>query len=206
VSGSIKPYVYLIGPADRGPIKIGVSGAPEARLRDLQIGNPEILHILVMFPGGEDDEQALHKFFAAEHLRGEWFRRTPRIRKFIDMVTCKVGLVMAMAECRTPKEKRKEQRQREAQEGERSRGRAELARLIASGACVLLNAQGVPVDARGFPIPTQEGTRLSSADLMALTRAAYYLPETAGISPEVATQSARAHGYTRLGGEAVDHP
>jgi len=38
MSASIKPYVYLIGPADRGSIKIGVSGAPEARLRKLVKG------------------------------------------------------------------------------------------------------------------------------------------------------------------------
>ena len=31
-------YLYLIGPADRGSIKIGVSGAPEARLRKLVKG------------------------------------------------------------------------------------------------------------------------------------------------------------------------
>jgi hypothetical protein len=129
-------YVYLIGPLDSAPIRIGVSGAPEERLRQFQPGHPEILHILVMFPSGEDDEQALHKIFAAERLRGEWFRRTPRVRKFIDMVACKVGPVTAMAACRPVKEKRQElkaqQRQRETEAHKQARGRAELAKLIAN--------------------------------------------------------------------------
>jgi hypothetical protein len=188
VSGSIKPYVYLIGPADRGPVKIGFSGAPEGRLRELQTGHPEVLCILAMFPGGEDDEQMLHKFFATEYLRGEWFRRTPRVCKFINMMACRVSLATAMHACRTEKEKRQELRQLQAQQRKREQGRVELAKLIASGTVVLLNAQGVPVDAQGFPIPTQEGTRLSSAELMVAYRAC--VPEKTKRPPQEANPAA----------------
>jgi hypothetical protein len=99
---SRKAHVYVIDPMDRGPVKIGVSSAPERRVRDLQIGHHEVLGILAMFPGGEEDEQELHKIFSAERLQGEWFERTPRVCNFIDMIACeKVAPVMAMAECRS---------------------------------------------------------------------------------------------------------
>jgi hypothetical protein len=60
----IKPYVYVIGPANRGPVKSGISDSPEIRLSQLQTGYHETLCILAMFPGGGEDEQALHKLFA----------------------------------------------------------------------------------------------------------------------------------------------
>ena len=69
MSNWIKPYVYVIGPANRGPVKIGISDSPEIRLSQLQTGYHETLCILAMFPGGGEDEQALHKLFAAERLQ-----------------------------------------------------------------------------------------------------------------------------------------
>jgi hypothetical protein len=97
------PHVYVIGAANRGPVKIGISECPEGRLCDLQTGNPEILVVLGKFPDGEEDETELHKLFAAERLQGEWFKRTSRIRNFIDMINCKVAPVTAMAACRPAK-------------------------------------------------------------------------------------------------------
>jgi Meiotically up-regulated gene 113 len=148
MSNWLKPYVYVIGPMNRGPVKIGISGAPEGRLRELQTGHPEILCVLATFPGGEEHEQALHKFFAPERLQGEWFKRTPRVRKFIDMIACKVGPAMAMAACRPDKEKRQEQQKLKAEERKRARGRAELAKLIAgsNGRFQVTDSQGHPIN------------------------------------------------------------
>ena len=41
----------------------------------------------------------VHKLFQKEKLRGEWFKRSERVRTFIDMISCGVGLSMAMARC-----------------------------------------------------------------------------------------------------------
>jgi hypothetical protein len=38
-------YVYLISAGERGPVKVGVSNRPEARLMELQSGNHLKLHI-----------------------------------------------------------------------------------------------------------------------------------------------------------------
>jgi len=147
MTASIKPYVYLIGQADRGAVKIGVSGAPAARVRDLQCGHPGELVILAMFPGGEDDEQKLHALFAAERLRGEWFKRSPRIRKFIEMIARKVDPVMAVAECRTSRQKRQE---RQAQERQRQAQDCKLKLAVAtwqniSGIATLVGPNGEPL-------------------------------------------------------------
>jgi hypothetical protein len=82
----------------------------------------------------------LHNFFAAERLQGEWFKRTPRIRKFIDML-------LAIAACRPEKElqqeRRKWRRHRKAQEHKQSCERAALANLTRK-AVLLINTQGRP--------------------------------------------------------------
>jgi Meiotically Up-regulated Gene 113 (MUG113) protein len=90
---------YVIGVRDRGPVKIGFSAEPGLRLRSLQTGYPFKLEILAQCPGGEETEQRVHKLFQKEKLRGEWFKRSPRIRTFIDMISCGVGLSMVMARC-----------------------------------------------------------------------------------------------------------
>jgi hypothetical protein len=74
------------------------------------------------------------------------------VRKFIDMIACKVGPIMAMRECRPDKEKRQEQRKLKVEERERARGRAELAKLIASsnGRLQLVDTQGRPINVKNL--------------------------------------------------------
>ena len=89
--------VYFIGAKrESSPVKIGISECPEIRLVDLQIASPYELLILTQFVGGEETEEKLHKLFWYEHLRGEWFRRSDRIKTFIQMMNCKVGLTTAI--------------------------------------------------------------------------------------------------------------
>lgn len=83
--------VYLIGARQGGPVKIGFSGSPTGRLTALQTGSPFELVVLAQFSGGETEEKQLHELFAAERLRGEWFKRSARVRKFMDMTACKVA-------------------------------------------------------------------------------------------------------------------
>jgi hypothetical protein len=95
----VDSFVYFIGDEHHGPVKIGISGSPEVRCAQLQPGNPQDLIVLIQFRGGEEEEQALHKLFAAERLRGEWFQRSARIKKFMEMIRCNVAPYMAMEQC-----------------------------------------------------------------------------------------------------------
>lgn len=70
--------VYFIG-GDDGAIKIGVSVAPEARLKGIQTGSPIRLRILATTPGDVETEAAYHARFAGCRVQGEWFERTPEL-------------------------------------------------------------------------------------------------------------------------------
>jgi hypothetical protein len=64
-------------------IKVGRASDVEARLKVLQIGNPEKLSILYFYEGGSYEEARLHKIFHEFHVQGEWFRADVRIMDFI---------------------------------------------------------------------------------------------------------------------------
>jgi len=84
--------VYFIQSGGReGPIKIGHARTPEARLRELQCGNPDELCLLVSFPErGWWSEAEIHQRFATDRLRGEWFSPEGVLR-FIDDVLVVTG-------------------------------------------------------------------------------------------------------------------
>lgn len=64
--------VYMIRAGESGPVKIGHSTDPQARLAALQTAHFERLRIIRLLVGGEAEEAALHLRFADQHLRGEW--------------------------------------------------------------------------------------------------------------------------------------
>ncbi len=70
--------VYFIG-SDDGPIKIGLSADPRARLVGLQTSNHGKLSIMAISEGGPILEREYHERFASHRLNGEWFERTPEI-------------------------------------------------------------------------------------------------------------------------------
>lgn len=75
--------IYAIGYGDK--VKIGwTSGLARYRLDSLQTGCPENLDLLVSRPGSRADERALHRKFAAHHIRGEWFRIEGPVGEWID--------------------------------------------------------------------------------------------------------------------------
>lgn len=76
-------FVYFIQ-ASCGGIKIGVAKNPSGRLAQLQIGHPEPLNLLGSIAGALPTEQALHTFYAPERVRGEWFRPSARLLRFIE--------------------------------------------------------------------------------------------------------------------------
>lgn len=76
-------HVYFVR-SSNGTIKIGVSTDVMRRLASLQTANSARLTLLLIMPGTEEDEQELHRLFADERLRGEWFRPSRRLLRFID--------------------------------------------------------------------------------------------------------------------------
>lgn len=75
-------YVYLIEAVSVGLVKIGFSGDPEARLRDLAGSSPVELWLVGYFKGDLDMEQRLHALFASHHAHHEWFEDCDAIRDF----------------------------------------------------------------------------------------------------------------------------
>lgn len=68
-------YVYLIGVKGDGfGVKIGYSVKPEARVGELQTGNPRVLQLLASMPGTLEDERRIHSDFIDDNLVGEWFQ------------------------------------------------------------------------------------------------------------------------------------
>jgi predicted XRE-type DNA-binding protein len=67
-------FVYCIGEAPGGLVKIGYSANPALRLSKLRSDNPADMRLLGLIEGTPGTEAALHDRFAALHDRGEWFR------------------------------------------------------------------------------------------------------------------------------------
>jgi hypothetical protein len=68
--------IYFIQ-AESGPIKIGYAGSVRAihvRLGLFQTGHMEPLSLLGYVEGDKSVEREYHRMFAADRLRGEWFR------------------------------------------------------------------------------------------------------------------------------------
>ena len=76
-------HVYFIGIEPEGPIKIGHTTDIDIRLAKLQHASPYLLTVLAVAPGGSVAETALHRTFASNRIRGEWFERTPELLSLI---------------------------------------------------------------------------------------------------------------------------
>ena len=74
-----RPQIYFVQAAS-GPIKIGfVKKAMVHRLKDLQVGNHEVLTLIGWKLGTVSEERALHVRFRHLRIRGEWFRPAPEL-------------------------------------------------------------------------------------------------------------------------------
>jgi hypothetical protein len=65
-------------------IKIGVSSNIKVRLVNMRAHCPYDLRLLKAVVAGAHLEIELHQRFAADRVRGEWFRRTPELLAYID--------------------------------------------------------------------------------------------------------------------------
>lgn len=69
-------HIYLMGNDERpGLTKIGRSSEPLRRIKELQTGNSDKLHIIVSYyvRDAEQVEKALHFFLGDTRVNGEWF-------------------------------------------------------------------------------------------------------------------------------------
>ena len=71
--------IYFIQVGDDGPIKVGFSESPKARIAQLQSAHPYKLQLLALQNGDLDEEKQLHQLFACDHLQGEWYRPSPAL-------------------------------------------------------------------------------------------------------------------------------
>jgi hypothetical protein len=79
--GQPVPAVYFLKSSEF--IKIGYAADFEARLRELQTGNPVELELLGLLPGPRSLEYTIHAAFRDERERGEWFRLEGRLAQFL---------------------------------------------------------------------------------------------------------------------------
>jgi len=68
-----RSYVYFIQAKEGGPVKIGWTVNPAARLKALQAASPYKLVVRFTLPGTQRLEHYLHERFAPWRLEGEWF-------------------------------------------------------------------------------------------------------------------------------------
>ena len=74
-------YTYFIQPQSGVAVKIGVSSNPEHRIKELQTGHHEPLHIAAVLKG--DREREFHVRFSGLRMRGEWFRATSELSEYL---------------------------------------------------------------------------------------------------------------------------
>jgi hypothetical protein len=77
-------FVYMIGmDEDATAVKIGFATDVDDRRSTLQTSSHHSLKILAVIKGTQAKEKELHRKFAVDHIRGEWFRRSEAIEAFI---------------------------------------------------------------------------------------------------------------------------
>ena len=78
-------YIYVIGAPCVQAVKIGRAADVEARLNGLQTGSPFPLSVLWQrrVPNAKATEDALHKRFRDQRVRGEWFDLGPDAARIV---------------------------------------------------------------------------------------------------------------------------
>lgn len=69
--------VYFIRVGETGPVKIGVSNNPQARLKAFDTHSPVPLRLIRVVDGNRHTERQLHERYRSLWLRGEWFLYCP---------------------------------------------------------------------------------------------------------------------------------
>lgn len=84
---TLPSYVYIVEAVGLRRVKIGFSLArPDKRISSIQTSCPARLSLLRLIHGDRSIEGEIHAAFKTERQAGEWFRATPRLREFIDIL------------------------------------------------------------------------------------------------------------------------
>ena len=76
--------IYFIQQDSNGPIKIGhTNNDIKARVYQLQTASPLPLTLIGTIQGDKEKEVEIHNKFKKYHIRGEWFKFSPKIISFI---------------------------------------------------------------------------------------------------------------------------
>jgi hypothetical protein len=75
-AAKVKQALYIIQAECGGPIKVGIAQSPEARVVELQTGNPYPLRVIAQFDESANLEKVIHRQFADFRLSGEWFHES----------------------------------------------------------------------------------------------------------------------------------
>lgn len=76
-------FVYFVQMGRAGPIKIGYSTNPAARIASMQTSNARELVLIGSIPGDTAVERAIHRELSAYRLRGEWWRPEPAVMRYV---------------------------------------------------------------------------------------------------------------------------
>jgi len=78
------PGVYFIRTFNSDGIKIGYTKNIEQRVSHLNLAHPHPLKLMAIIPnGGGETELLIHSLFDSERIRGEWFRESANLVRFI---------------------------------------------------------------------------------------------------------------------------
>lgn len=89
--------VYFVKPVGMdGPIKIGCSLHPRARMSSFATWSPFPLELVAEIPGDLELETAIHDCFADCFSHREWFHPSPRLLKFIEDIRAGAPLSAAI--------------------------------------------------------------------------------------------------------------
>ncbi len=76
--------IYAIQAGSGGPLKIGYATDPYKRLRQLQTGSSEKLHLIKVVYGNREFEKKIHLELSAFRIHGEWFGVSDDVLAYLD--------------------------------------------------------------------------------------------------------------------------
>lgn len=79
--------IYAISAEGTEAVKFGLARNPKFRLNELQVGCPLRLVLIASVGWHDQNERLIHSVFEPELIRGEWFKRTKRVNRFLELLT-----------------------------------------------------------------------------------------------------------------------
>lgn len=76
-------WLYVIARRCLGEVKIGIATNVYSRFGSIQAANAGALSLWLVVPGDRSTENQAHALFDHIHIRGEWFRDHPDLRKWV---------------------------------------------------------------------------------------------------------------------------